>query len=116
MRDQLTWMPKDRVTVQDVIDVRACPDGVFDWLRNHGDRNPPIAGDPAEQRSEWIDRAAAIDGSGSGSGSGSGYGDGYGYGDGDGYGSGSGSGYGDGYGDGYGSGYGDGYGEYMEAN
>ena len=56
------------VTVVDVLDTGACPDGVFEWLLKH---KRLISGDPAKYRDdEYIQKAANTNGSG----------DGYGYG------------------------------------
>jgi len=85
----MTWNPQYRetVTVVDVLETGACPDGVSAWI----ERNGRIIAGPTEQyarKSEYIAKAANADG----------YGYGYGYGYGNGYGNGDGNGDGYGYG------------------
>ena len=104
MRDNAAWMPKDIVTVIDVLEDGACISGVVDVIK----RTRVIAGPPVDTRSTEgrLMKAARNNGNGDGDGYGYGDGDGDGYGDGYGYGSGDGDGYGDGYGSGDGYGYG----------
>ena len=106
-------IPKDRITIQDLVDAGACVDGIRARIEGPlvialatSDALVTFASDG--EALTWIRSAAKLNGDGSGDGYGDGSGDGYGYGYGYGYGDGYGSGYG--YGDGYGSGYGDGYG------
>jgi len=105
MRNNSAMVPKDTVTVVDILESGACIRGVLTYVERNG---MLIAGPAVDTRDsgDRIARAANLAGSGSGDGYGSGSGDGSGYGSGYGYGSGDGSG--DGYGSGYG--YGDGYG------
>ena len=104
VRNNAAWMPRDIVTVIDVLESGACFVGVRDYIElTRTISGPPTDTDGTEGR---LSQVALANGSGDGYGSGSG--DGYGSGSGDGYGSGSGSGYGYGYGSGYGSGSGDG--------
>jgi hypothetical protein len=117
---------KPVITVTDLLDSGACPEGVLEAIDKHRIISAPTADHASNS---YVASAASVNGYGSGYGSSSGYGDGYGDGcygygygygcygdgDGDGYGYGDGSGYGCygyGYGYGYGSGcYGDGSGE-----
>jgi len=94
MRDNNAWMPRDWVTVCDVEEQGACWEGIVKWVM----RKEIIAGNPSEEKNEWVKLAARLDGDGYGHGHGDV--DGYGHGDGDVDGYGDGDVDGDGYGDG----------------
>ena len=82
MRDNAAWMPKDIVTVIDVLEYGACYVGVRDYI----EASRTIAGAPVD--AEGTENGLAIVGLCDGNGNGNGYGDGDG--NGDGYGDGNG--------------------------